>query len=172
MAALAFLSSINQYYAYGNFYFSHYMQCITVEMQENLWVNSVKTSIFLHLRKTISRTTWKASAYHQWVRVPQVGNLWVYNKACMWKRLNATWHFSIILISLRVEVAQISDFLVHAKILPLWKPFFNLSLPQWQERHSSYFLFLTSHDLFWSSISTNCWGSLYFEYFLANVVTV
>ena len=32
---------------------------------------------------------------------------------------NATWHFSIILISLRVEVAQISDFLVHAKILPL-----------------------------------------------------
>ena len=31
----------------------------------------------------------------------------------------ATWHVSIILISLRVEVAQISDFLVHAKILPL-----------------------------------------------------
>ena len=31
----------------------------------------------------------------------------------------ATWNFSIILISLRVEVAQISDFLVHAKILPL-----------------------------------------------------
>ena len=31
----------------------------------------------------------------------------------------ATWHFSIILITLRVEVAQISDFLVHAKILPL-----------------------------------------------------
>ena len=31
----------------------------------------------------------------------------------------ATQHFSIILISLRVEVAQISDFLVHAKILPL-----------------------------------------------------
>ena len=30
----------------------------------------------------------------------------------------ATWHFSIILISLRVEVAQISDSLVgHAKIL-------------------------------------------------------
>ena len=28
-------------------------------------------------------------------------------------------HFSIILISLRVEVAQISDFLVHAKIFPL-----------------------------------------------------
>ena len=34
-------------------------------------------------------------------------------KAC------ATWHFSIILIGLRVEVAQISDFLVHAEILPL-----------------------------------------------------
>ena len=32
---------------------------------------------------------------------------------------HATWHFSIILNSLRVEVAQISDFLVHAKILPL-----------------------------------------------------
>ena len=31
----------------------------------------------------------------------------------------ATWYFSIILISLRVEVEQISDFLVHAKILPL-----------------------------------------------------
>ena len=28
----------------------------------------------------------------------------------------ATWHFSIILISLRVKVAQILDFLVHAKI--------------------------------------------------------
>ena len=28
-----------------------------------------------------------------------------------------TWHFSIILISLRVKVAQISDFLVYAKIL-------------------------------------------------------
>ena len=40
-----------------------------------------------------------------------------------------TWHFSIILISLSVEVAQISDFLVHAKILPLWKAFFNLNLP-------------------------------------------
>ena len=32
---------------------------------------------------------------------------------------DATWHFSIILISLRIEVTQISDFLVHAKILPL-----------------------------------------------------
>ena len=31
----------------------------------------------------------------------------------------ATWHFSIILISLGVEVAQISEFLVHAKILLL-----------------------------------------------------
>ena len=41
----------------------------------------------------------------------------------------ATWHFSIILISLRVEMAQILDFLVHAKILPLWKAFFNLNLP-------------------------------------------
>ena len=40
----------------------------------------------------------------------------------------ATWDFSIILISLRVEVAQISDFLVHAKILLLCKAFFNLNL--------------------------------------------
>ena len=42
----------------------------------------------------------------------------------------ATWHFAIILISLRVEVAQISD-LVHAKILQLWKAFFNLNLLHW-----------------------------------------
>ena len=41
----------------------------------------------------------------------------------------ATWYFSIILISLRVEVAQIPDFSVHAKILPFWKAFFNLNLP-------------------------------------------
>ena len=41
----------------------------------------------------------------------------------------ATWYFSIILISLIIEVAQILDFLVHAKILPLWKAFFNLNLP-------------------------------------------
>ena len=39
----------------------------------------------------------------------------------------ATWHFSIILISLRVEVAQISDLLVHAEILPLWRAFFYLN---------------------------------------------
>ena len=31
----------------------------------------------------------------------------------------ATWHFSIVLIRLRVEVTQISDLLVHTKILPL-----------------------------------------------------
>ena len=63
----------------------------------------------------------------------------------------ATWHFSIILISLKVQVAQISDFLVHAKILPLEKAFFNLNLP-----HSTLgkndiaviFLYLTSHGLF------------------------
>ena len=41
----------------------------------------------------------------------------------------ATWHFSIILISLRVEVEQTEDFLVRAKILPLRKAFFNLNLP-------------------------------------------
>ena len=35
----------------------------------------------------------------------------------------AIWHFSIILISLSVEVAVVTDFLVRAKILPLEKPF-------------------------------------------------
>ena len=35
------------------------------------------------------------------------------------KGLSATWHFSIILISLRVEMLQISDSLVDAKLLPL-----------------------------------------------------
>ena len=74
----------------------------------------------------------------------------------------ATLHFCIILISLRVEMAQISDFLVNAKILPLWKACFNLNLP-----HSTlgkknialyFFLYLTSHSLFWSSsISTRGW---------------
>ena len=48
----------------------------------------------------------------------------------MWERLTyANWYFSIILISLRVEVALISHFLVHAKILLLRKAFFNLNLP-------------------------------------------
>ena len=63
----------------------------------------------------------------------------------------ATWHFSTILISLRVEVAQISDFLVRAKILPLRKAFFQLkftTLYTGQERHSSFCLYLTSHGLF------------------------
>ena len=40
----------------------------------------------------------------------------------------ATWHFSIILISFRVVEAQISDFLLHAKILPLRKACFDLNL--------------------------------------------
>ena len=35
----------------------------------------------------------------------------------------ATWYFSIILISLRVEVAQILHFLVHSKILLFEKLF-------------------------------------------------
>ena len=54
----------------------------------------------------------------------------------------ASWHFSIILISLRVEVAHISNFLVHAKILPLRKAFFEhkFTTPYTgQETHSSYF---------------------------------
>ena len=41
----------------------------------------------------------------------------------------AAWHFSIILISLRVEVALITYFLVHAKVLLFWIAFFNLNLP-------------------------------------------
>ena len=49
----------------------------------------------------------------------------------------ATWHFSIILISLRVEVAQILDYLLHAKILPLLKAFFSI-IYTGQERHSSF----------------------------------
>ena len=40
----------------------------------------------------------------------------------------ATWHFSIILISLRVEVAQISDYLLHAKNLLLLKAFISINL--------------------------------------------
>ena len=38
----------------------------------------------------------------------------------------ATWHFSIILISLRVEEAQISDFLLYAKNLAALKSLFRL----------------------------------------------
>ena len=45
------------------------------------------------------------------------------------------WHFSIVLISLIVEVAQISDFLVHAKIFRLKFT----TLYAGQERHSSHF---------------------------------
>ena len=64
----------------------------------------------------------------------------------------ATWHFSIILISLRVEVAQISDFLVHAKILPRRKACFNLNLPHYihwaRNTQLLFFLYLTSHGLF------------------------
>ena len=54
----------------------------------------------------------------------------------------ATWHFRIILISLRVEVAQILDFLVQAKILPLGKACFDFkftTLYTREERHNSYF---------------------------------
>ena len=63
----------------------------------------------------------------------------------------ATWHLSIILISLRIEVAQISDFLVHAKILPLRKCFFNLNLPRstlGKKDIALILLYLTSHVLF------------------------
>ena len=62
-----------------------------------------------------------------------------------------TWHFSNILISLRVEVAQISYFLAHAKILPLRKAFFNLSLPNSILGKKSIVLivlYLTSHRFF------------------------
>ena len=62
-----------------------------------------------------------------------------------------TWHFSIILISLRVEVEQSLDFSVHAKILPLSKAFFNLNLPHstlGKKGIALIFLYLTSHGLF------------------------
>ena len=62
----------------------------------------------------------------------------------------APWHFSIILTSLRIEVAQISDFLVQAKILAVLKSFFQLkstTLCTGQKRYSSYFLYLISHGL-------------------------
>ena len=62
-----------------------------------------------------------------------------------------TWHFSNILISLRVEVVQISDFLLHAKILPLRKAFFNLNLPNSilsKKDIALIILYLTSHRLF------------------------
>ena len=77
-----------------------------------------------------------------------------------------TWHFSIILISLRVEMAQISDFLVHDKILPLRKALFNLNLPDstlGKKDITLIFLYLTSNGLFRSSISTNCWGTNIFS---------
>ena len=63
----------------------------------------------------------------------------------------ATWHFSIILISLRVEVAQILGFLVHAKISRLWKAFFNLNLPHFtlgKKDVALIFLYLTTYGLF------------------------
>ena len=88
----------------------------------------------------------------------------------------ATWDFSIVLISMRVEVVQILDFLVLAKILQLCKAFFTLNLLNstlGKKDIALMLIYLTSHVLFRSSsISTNCWGTLYFEYFLANVITV
>ena len=63
----------------------------------------------------------------------------------------ATWHFSIILVSLRKEVAQISDILEQAKILPLCKAFFNLNLPistLCKKDIAIIFLYLTTHGLF------------------------
>ena len=62
----------------------------------------------------------------------------------------ATWHFSIILISLREEVAQYPYFLVQAKILSLGKAFFNQNLPHsalGKKDISFIFLDLTSHGL-------------------------
>ena len=63
---------------------------------------------------------------------------------------SATWHFSIILTNLRVKAAQISDFLLHAKILPLEKAFFYLNLPHstlGKEDIALIFLYLTNHGL-------------------------
>ena len=64
----------------------------------------------------------------------------------------ATWDFNIILISLRVEVVQILDFLVNAKNLPLSKGFFHVNLPHSilgkKDMQRLFFLYLTSHGLF------------------------
>ena len=63
----------------------------------------------------------------------------------------ATWYFSIILISLRVKVAQFLDFLVHAKILPLLIAFFKLNLPHstlGKKDIALIFLYLTRFGLF------------------------
>ena len=61
----------------------------------------------------------------------------------------ATWYFSIILISLRVEV-EISDFLVHLTSSAL-KSFFYLNLPHsalGKKDLARIFLYLTSHGFF------------------------
>ena len=62
-----------------------------------------------------------------------------------------TWHFSNILISFGVEVAQISDFLLHAKIVPLLKACFNLNLAHstlGKKDIALIFLLLTNHGFF------------------------
>ena len=48
----------------------------------------------------------------------------------MWKRLTLPGILASFLISLRVKVVQISDYLLHAKILPLLKAFVNINLPR------------------------------------------
>ena len=45
------------------------------------------------------------------------------------KQTKRTKNGCCVISPLRVEGAQISNFLVDAKILPLWKAFFNLNLP-------------------------------------------
>ena len=59
---------------------------------------------------------------------------------------NATWHFSIISISLSVEVAQILDFLVAYMLKSCrFENLFQLEftpLYSGQERHSSYFFYV------------------------------
>ena len=64
---------------------------------------------------------------------------------------HATWNFRIILISLRVKVVEISEFLVHAITLPLRKAFFDGNLPQStlsKKDIALICLYLTSHGLF------------------------
>ena len=63
---------------------------------------------------------------------------------------SVTWHFNIILISLKVKMAQISDFLIRGKILPLLKVFFTIYLAQSTPGKKDIvliFLYLTSHGL-------------------------
>ena len=64
----------------------------------------------------------------------------------MWsvEEADANWHLSTISISLSVEVAQISYFLVHAKLLPLRKAFstYIYDTPHWARKAKRFFYYI------------------------------